>query len=139
MSWSRPLCLLLIALVSTSALAEASPIRCNLQGSQLELNACAQDALENADKALNNTYQTLLKRAASNPAFVRNLRTAQRAWLAFRDADMQARFTLSTNCTTADPRMCWGSMYPLLYLGTKARLTQERTRHLEEMLEEARW
>ncbi|NEX92642.1 lysozyme inhibitor LprI family protein [Caulobacter sp. 17J65-9] len=55
----------------------------------LATSAYAQDTrdaeLASSDRALNATYQTLIRRL--RPADQASLRAAQRAWIAFRDAD----------------------------------------------------
>ena len=98
----------LIVLVPIASWA-GDGIKCNDGGNQLELNACAIDDFAKADKELNQTYQSLIKKDADAPSFISKLRLAQKAWLAFRDADLEARFA----CSEDNVRICWGSMYPM--------------------------
>src|SRR5512143_4114487 len=58
--------------------------------SQLALNRCAGEELAQADAELNRVYGRLLAKFKDVCAAVRNLRNAQRAWLACRDAKLQA-------------------------------------------------
>jgi uncharacterized protein YecT (DUF1311 family) len=120
-------CALLAAL--TPALAQQ--IRCNPSGGQQELNACAADDFNKADKELNATWQALLRKEADDKVFVAKLRTAQKAWLAFRDAELDAHFA----CDSEDTRMCWGSMEGMSFMMRKKDLTQQRTKMLKDMLE----
>lgn len=123
----------LIALVHIASCA-GDEIKCNDGGNQLELNACANDAFVKADKELNQTYQSLIKKEANDLLFINKLRFAQKAWLAFRDADLEARFA----CSEDNVRICWGSMYPMSFLYRKAELTRERTKHLQQILKDGR-
>ena len=109
-------------------------IKCNPTGNQLELNACAYDDFAKADKELNQVYQSLIKKEGKDSLFIRKLRLAQKAWLAFRDADLQARFA----CAKDNVRICWGSMYPMSFLFRKSELKREITMHLNQMFEEGR-
>jgi uncharacterized protein YecT (DUF1311 family) len=65
--------------------------------------ACAQ--YKKADQALNNTYAKILKYYAKDAQFVTKLKQAQRAWIAFRDAHLEARFP------KADKQAEYGSAY----------------------------
>lgn len=128
-------CTLLIALlIITPMKSYADDVKCNEAGGQLELNACARDDFEKADKELNRTYQALIKKEADDPLFIHKLRVAQKAWIVFRDADLEAYFA----CSESDVRICFGSMYPMLFLSRKAALTHERTKHLKQILKEGR-
>ena len=109
-------------------------IKCNKGGTQLELNACASDDFAKAEEELNQTYQSLIKKEADGTLFISKLLFAQKTWLAFRDADLNARFA----CSKDDARICWGSMYPMSFLSRKAALTRERTKHLKQILKDGR-
>lgn len=126
----RAILIFLIIVFIHIASSSADEIKCNESGTQLELNACAHDEFVRADKALNQAYQALLKKEAKNKPFIRKLKVAQRAWVVFRDADIEARFA----CDKENIRFCWGSMYPMLLLFRKAELTRERTKHLQQIL-----
>lgn len=70
-------------LVVLSTPARAACVR-NADG-VFEDVACASDAYAKADKQLNLVYQQLLKQ--SDEEAQKKLRAAQRAWLAYRDAN----------------------------------------------------
>lgn len=120
-----------MAFLAQTSRADA-PVKCNTAGNQLELNACASNDFARADAELNRTYQQLLKKMADEPVFIRKLRVAQNAWLVFRDADLDARFS----CAEDDIRQCWGSMYPMSFLARKTELTKERIRQLQQILKD---
>lgn len=128
---NRTAFILCLLLVSSSSLAEGT-VKCNPGGAQLEMNACAYDSFVKADKELNQIYKTLLRKEDNNKIFVQKLRAAQKAWLAFRDAELEAMYA----CEDADSRTCWGSMHPLCYLSYKEKLTRDRTSRLRELLEQ---
>lgn len=120
-----------VSLFATPSFA-ADSIRCNANGTQIELNACARDEFDKADKELNQVYQQLIKKEAKDALFISKLRNAQKAWIGFRDAELEARFA----CAEKAPNHCWGSMYPMSYFYRKAELTRDRTRQLQQMLKE---
>jgi len=120
------------ALMTALAPALAQEFKCNPAGSQPELNACATDAFNKADKELNTTWQALLRKEAADKVFIAKLRAAQKAWLAFRDAELEAHFA----CKDEDSRMCWGSMEAMSFMARKKDLTQQRTKMLKDMLEQ---
>jgi uncharacterized protein YecT (DUF1311 family) len=66
--------------------------------------ACAQH--KQADQVLNTTYATVLKSYAQDAPFLAKFKQAQRAWIAFRDAQLAARFPKS------DKQAEYGSAYP---------------------------
>jgi uncharacterized protein YecT (DUF1311 family) len=120
-----------MTLLAAPAIARDAP-QCNEAGTQQELNACAADEFKQADRALNEAYAALLKKESGDRTFIKKLRVAQRAWLAFRDAEMEATFA----CDPA--QSCWGSMLPMSMASYKARLTRDRTQRLREMLDQGR-
>lgn len=87
---------------------------------QQEMNRQAADEAEKADQNLNCVYQKALSTLDSDGQKL--LRTSQRAWVAYRDAD----------AASAADEMRGGSASPLLSDGTKAALTRERTKLLVE-------
>lgn len=126
--------MILIALAIALPAWGADEVTCNDAGTQQELNACAADDLKRADKALNDTYAALVKKESGDPVFIRKLRAAQRAWIAFRDAELEATFA----CKEENPYVCWGSMYPMCSAFYQAKLTRDRTARLRELLDEGR-
>ena len=75
------------------------------------------------DRELNIVYQKIMKIADSKTKI--NLRTAQRAWIKFRDAEIKKSYY------TNNPN--GGSMGVLFSINTAAKLTEERTLQLAEM------
>ncbi|NNE90339.1 MAG: DUF1311 domain-containing protein [Verrucomicrobiales bacterium] len=92
--------------------------------SQSEMNHQAKYQFEFADKALNKIYQAALKKLHDEEA-EKKFREAQRAWVKFRDAEAES----------VSDEMRGGSASPLLFFGTKARLTRERIRQIAQRFE----
>ena len=130
----RTLALLSLLVVASPAFAvTVSDIRCNPEGAQIEMNACAADDHAAADAELNAVWGKLVAALAGEPVAVARLRAAQRAWIVFRDAEVAARLPVGDR---EDPHVVHGSMYSLLYHAVLAELTRERTAQLRILLEE---
>jgi len=125
----------LLAIFAAQSSADTSGrIHCNPGGAQIELNVCAYEEFVAADQALNKTYQALLSKEGADALYVAKLRLAQKAWIEFRDAELEATFA----CAKDDPKLCWGSVYPLAFNTVKTRLTNERNLRLAEILKKGR-
>jgi uncharacterized protein YecT (DUF1311 family) len=99
---------------------------------QLELNEMAYQSYSKADQELNLVYNQIRKKYADDPLILQKLRDAQRIWIQFRDASVDALFPYDDN------RMRFGSMYPLLAAQFLERLTRDRIKQLRDFyLEEA--
>jgi|GEM_PF-1680584 len=75
---------------------------------------------ENSDRQLNDTYQKLIGANRSDSIFIKNLKTSQRAWLQFRDA--QLTLTYPEHASMENINLLSSS--ELIYL---AYLTDDRT------------
>ena len=107
------LCASFLLLLSSSAEARAQ--------SQSELNreACAQ--YKAADDELNKVYGQILNEYKADAAFVGSMRAAQRAWVAYRDAHLEAMYP------GRDKQLEHGSVYPMCRCYALAEATRERT------------
>ena len=101
----------LLLLASTAAQADA----CDKAVVQNDLNQCAQDRYDAADRALNEAWRALpdVKKTA--------LRGEERAWIARRDA----------GCKEEAAENEGGSIYPMVYFGCMEKKTRERTKALK--------
>jgi len=95
---------------------------------QFELNECAADDLKEADDELNRVYKEILKRNAEDSVFLDRLKSAQRAWLSFRDAELEALFP------DPEKQVAYGSAYPTCYANWKKKITVQRTQQLRRWL-----
>ncbi|HTR80796.1 MAG TPA: LamG-like jellyroll fold domain-containing protein [Bacteroidota bacterium] len=82
---------------------------------------------ERSDKKLNDTYQKLLLARRSDTIFLKNLRTSQRIWIQFRDAQLTLKYPHHASIANKDPL----PLNQAIYL---ARLTDDRTEVLLEWL-----
>ncbi|HAI46380.1 MAG TPA: DUF1311 domain-containing protein [Stenotrophomonas sp.] len=118
--------LALTACMPAVALADAVPrtsdgMACDSPDqSQAGLNQCAGIGATAADAELNRVYARVLAANAGDTAFVTRFKAAQRAWVAFRDAQIAARFPDPQNAGSVLP-MCQSSEYEQL---TRARVAQ---------------
>lgn len=92
---------------------------------QQTLNRQASDNFEKSDAALNRVYQQLLKKTAAED--VPELKAAQKAWLAYRDA--QSSF--EGNAVARG-----GTMRPMIVMGASKRLTDARIQELQRLLKD---
>jgi uncharacterized protein YecT (DUF1311 family) len=104
---------------------------CNAKAkTQIDMNGCASAEATRADKELNRVYAQVLVRAASVPEAADKAKAAQRAWIAYRDAYIEATYPAK------DKQTQYGSMYPLDVELLRAKLTQRQTIALEDLLKE---
>jgi len=100
--------------------------RCNRNDmSQQAMTTCADFDYAVADQKLNKLYGELTKvTEPGDEKDVALLRKAQRAWIAFRDAE----------CDYAASASEGGSIYPMLVLECLTRLTEARIKQLQNDL-----
>lgn len=120
--------IVLVFFLST-AYAEDSAFKCNPAGNQAELNQCSLDDYTTSDKKLNDTWKKLMLKFKSDKTATAKLKAAQKAWIGFRDAEIEAMFACD-----AKEQNCWGSMEPLLRYGELTALTKARTARLQKYL-----
>ncbi|MFC4207792.1 lysozyme inhibitor LprI family protein [Vreelandella malpeensis] len=104
----------------TFAVAGESETSCDDATTQANMNRCAGQAYQTADSDLNEAYQTLIEPLEGDAR--QALVTAQRAWIAFRDAE----------CDYAAQGVAGGSAEPMVRNQCLTTLTRERTRTLDE-------
>ena len=131
----RPFALMLAVSFATSASAQPadrhtvvldlSVTACDAAETGQEFVGCVTDALFRADQELNETYARALAVAESEPA----LRAAQRAWIAYRDADCEGG--LNEDALGAGH---WrtGHIEACRYEKTRLRVAELRSRFLRE-------
>jgi uncharacterized protein YecT (DUF1311 family) len=113
--------------------AQEPKVDCKKAEAQMELTYCAEQQLNAADKALNVQYQITRKQTrkwdadadAGDKGAEDALVKAQRAWVAYRDAQ----------CTSYGYQAHRGSMEPMLIYGCQADLTTKRTAELKDLAE----
>ncbi|WP_322051696.1 lysozyme inhibitor LprI family protein [Paraburkholderia bannensis] len=104
---------------AASSCFAAQPECLNSAATQLAMDECVGRAMKADDAKLNETYKALLAKVSKNGA--NQLRKAQRAWVAWRDAQCE----FNTMGTTG------GSINSSMYGLCIDELTQEQTRRLD--------
>jgi uncharacterized protein YecT (DUF1311 family) len=95
---------------------------------QAEMNACASAEAERADEELNHVYAQVLAEAASVTDAIPKVKAAQRAWIGFRDAYIEASYPAK------DKAAEYGSMYALDVELVRALLTRQQIAALKDLL-----
>jgi uncharacterized protein YecT (DUF1311 family) len=94
------------------------------------MTACASDEAARVDAELNGVYRKLLSKAASQPEAVAKIKAAEKAWIAYRDAYMDAMYPAK------DKQAEYGSIYPMEVDLLHAKLTQQQVTALKELLQQ---
>jgi uncharacterized protein YecT (DUF1311 family) len=108
---------------ATMTRARAAELRgpeCPGDGEQAAINECLNRVFTRADAALNRQWQETL---TARPAAADQLRTAQRAWLAYRDA----------HCASAVPSVANAQVQTSEQTLCRTRLTEARTHDLADL------
>lgn len=91
---------------------------------QNEMNRCAQEGYKKADAELNKVYQQTM--AKLSPEHQQKLKTAQLAWIQFRDA----------HCDCEAFTFDGGSMQPLIKFTCLDSVTKRRTQQIKSLAED---
>lgn len=100
-------------------------LNCEDAITQAEMNICTANEAREANEKLNEVYKKLQEKVQGTPQEARLIK-AQRAWVAFRDAD----------CEYSQRRYDGGSIMSAIYALCVVDLTEKRTQRLEEYLEQ---
>lgn len=123
-----------LVLGAPTASAQEDQIDCENAMTQAEMNMCANQDYEAADKELNAVYRKAMASMKATDTelagidtnlvgAVEALKNAQRAWIGYRDGQ----------CELAGFEARGGSMEPMLVSGCLADLTKKRTDELKEL------
>jgi uncharacterized protein YecT (DUF1311 family) len=88
------------------------------------MNVCAADGYKKADAELNAAYGKITHRLKGGSSATQLLTKAQKAWVAFRDAE----------CQFAGSAAAGGSIQPMIVSGCLEALTRKRTEALTAYL-----
>ena len=117
----RPYPALLLLLATTAVQAEQD---CTAPVTQTDMNICAFQDYQQADAKLNAAYRKLV--AMLDKDQLGRLKTAQRAWITFRDA--QCRYEAGV--------YEGGTIAPLVHSSCLTNLTELRTKDLNALLDQ---
>ncbi|WP_225087658.1 lysozyme inhibitor LprI family protein [Pectobacterium colocasium] len=112
-----------IALFVLLPLAQAAAADCDNASTQLDMSQCAADEYKKVDGELNRLYQYVVKRLVIEEHKAL-LKSAQRKWIAYRDADCE----FQTFPTTG------GSVHGMVYSQCLTQKTAERVTEFKSML-----
>jgi uncharacterized protein YecT (DUF1311 family) len=93
---------------------------------QAEMTACAGAEAKRVCAKLNSTYGALLAKVGNQPDALAKIKAAERAWVAYRDAYIEATYP------ARDKAAEYGSMYSLDVALLRAKLTQRQVTALED-------
>jgi uncharacterized protein YecT (DUF1311 family) len=93
----------------------------------LEMNWDACNSYKAADKVLNQVYNQVLRARVADKNFVDAFKAAERAWLVFRDAHLNAVYP------DPDPLVAYGHINPACRCALLEAMTLERTKELRKL------
>jgi len=111
-----------LSLVMATPLTPALGSDCSNAQTQVAINECMQANYANADQKLNALYQRLMDRLQAPDA--KQLRDAQRSWVAFRDK----------HCAFVAKPNTGGSIYPSIFASCLEKATSARAAQLHDRL-----
>jgi uncharacterized protein YecT (DUF1311 family) len=122
---------ILLVLGSLSSFAQASKqyrTCAEKAKTQAEMNVCASQEAAGADGELKAVSASLLSKAASDSTAVEKIKVAEGAWIAYRDAFIEATFPAT------DKQAEYGSKYVMEVNLLRAKLTRQHIVALKELL-----
>ena len=112
------------AFIAMGSIAAVQAEDCANASSQAAMNICADQAYRKTDGELNAVYRQITARLKDDKERIELLVTAQKSWLAFRDAE----------CTFSNAASAQGSVYPMLVAQCRDGLTRKRVDDLKTYL-----
>jgi uncharacterized protein YecT (DUF1311 family) len=116
--------LVVLGLLAIAPASVAVAQDCGNAATQMQMNACASQNYQNADVRLNALYRQITGRLKDDSDATKALVAAQRAWIAFRDAE----------CAFVGSKTAGGSVSPVIVAQCKAGLTELRVKDFEYFL-----
>jgi len=106
--------LLVLVLLGLGGQMAAAEDCSNLQ-TQTDMTICAVGEYNKADAELNASYKQIMTRLKDDPETAKLLVAAEKAWMAFRDAE----------CTFANAGTDGGSIHPMLVAECREAITRK--------------
>jgi uncharacterized protein YecT (DUF1311 family) len=110
---------------SASAQSGQAPDPCDNAQTTVEMRNCAGKEYKKADAELNSAYKLLMSKL-TDAGHQAALKTAQQAWIKYRDANCEFEAYLNRG----------GTFYPIVYTGCLTVMTTNRTKELRELIEQ---
>lgn len=121
----------LARLIAATAVAIVFSSAGSLAQTQSESSQDACTGFKQADALLNKNYNQVLAEYKKNAPLIRKLKISQRAWIAYRDAQIEALYP------APNKRAEYGSVYPMCRCNALATLTTQRADELKKWIDGA--
>jgi uncharacterized protein YecT (DUF1311 family) len=121
----------LARLITASTIAVVFSCAGSQAQTQSESNQDACASFKQADALLNRSYNQVLSEYKKNAPFIRKLKIAQRAWIAYRDAQLEALYP------SPNKQAEYGSVYPMCRCSALATLTTQRVEEIRKWVDGA--
>ena len=102
-------------------------VNCAVAQTQAEMSNAAYASFQKADDDLNVVYKKILNKYKTDTAFITNLKSSQRIWISFRDAELKMKYP---EREAGD----YGSIHAVCRAAYLEELTLERTNKLKQWL-----
>ena len=99
---------------------------------QTAMHVCASEEAQRVDAELNDTYRMLLSVAGRRPAAVEKIEIAERAWITYRDAYIEAMYPAE------DKLAEYGSIFLTEANLLRSQLTRQQIVALKDLLKQHR-
>ena len=128
MKYFVPVALLWLSCLSCLGQKASQPSACfDTANTQSEMNVCASEEAKQVDIELNEIYRHLLSTVSKDPVATRKIKAAEQAWIAYRDAYLQATYP-------SEDKQSYGTMFPMEFDLLRAKLTQDHIKDLRDLL-----
>lgn len=124
---------ILAAIASPTLIAQDSGQldRCmDKANTQLAMNFCAKEEVLRVEAELKSLQQKLTLAARKEPRAIDKIGAAARAWIAYRDAYLEAMYPAK------DKQAAYGSIFPMEFGLLHAKLTRQHIEALKELLKQ---
>ena len=95
---------------------------------QADMSRQAYEDYHQVDQELNDVYQQILNLYKSDTTFIQNLKSSQRIWIQFRDAELEIKYPDKSSGV-------YGSIHPICRADYLSELTRERIDRLKKWIE----
>jgi len=122
-----------VALAATPFFAQESEqyLICDEKANtQREMLVCASEEAKRVDAELNDMYRMLLKNASNDAEAINKIKKAERAWISYRDAYIEAMYPAD------DKQTQYGSIFPMQANLLRAKLTREHLDDVKALVEQ---
>jgi uncharacterized protein YecT (DUF1311 family) len=127
--------LMFTAVASSLALAQSTEVLngcMDKAGTQTAMNVCADEEAIRVDAELRGMYQKVLSAAGEHSDAAERIRTAERAWIVYREAYLNAMYPAANKLAE------YGSSFPMEANLVRAKLTRQQISAVADLLKQYR-